>query len=371
MNTAAGPARRAAAPAGNGGQAAPPALRRQRMQAIVQAGYGSADILRVEEIDRPAIGAGEALVRVRAAGLDRGTWHLMAGQPYLIRLVAGLRTPKNRVPGLDVAGTVVAAGSGVTRFQAGDEVFGISKGSFAEYAAARADKLARKPANLSFSQAAAIGVSGLTALQGLRDAGRLQPGQHVLIIGASGGVGTFAVQIAKALGAQVTGVCSTAKAGLVASIGADHVIDYTKDDFASGAQRYDLILDLAANTPLSRLRRILTPAGTLVIAGGENAGRWTGMGRQVRALALSPFVRQRLTMLVSKQRHTDLERLAELTEAGDVTPVIGKTYPLRQAPDAMRDLQAGHARGKLVITMADADAPPRAPLAEPDQPPAP
>jgi len=242
----------------------------------------------------------------------------------------------------------------VTRFAAGDEVFGISQGSFAEYACAREGKLARKPADLTFGQAAAVAVSGLTALQGLRDAGRLRPGQHVLIIGASGGVGTFAVQIAKAFGAQVTGVCSTAKTGLVASIGADHVIDYSQHDFADGPRRYDLILDLGGNSPLSRLRRALTPAGTLVIVGGEDGGRWTGMGRQLRALALSLFVRQRLTMLTSRQRHADLEHLAQLIGAGELTPVIDKTYPLHQAPGAMCYLEAGHAQGKLVITVTDA-----------------
>ena len=264
------PAARAATPAGKGGGTAPPAPGHYTMQAIVQDRYGSADVLRLKEIGRPAIGAGEVLVRVRAAGLDRGTWHLMAGQPYLVRLVSGLRAPKNPVPGLDVAGTVVAVGPDVTRFKPGDEVFGISKGSFAEYAPARQDKLVLKPSNMSFEQAAAVAVSGLTALQGLRDAGHLQRGQHVLIIGASGGVGTFAVQIAKVLGAEVTGVSSAAKTGLVASIGADHVIDYAKDDFADGTELYDLILDLARNTPLPRLRRALTPAGTLVIAGGED-----------------------------------------------------------------------------------------------------
>jgi NADPH:quinone reductase-like Zn-dependent oxidoreductase len=326
------------------------------MQAIVQAEYGSADVLRVEEIDRPAIGDDEVLVRVHAAGLDRGTWHLMTGQAYPIRLMGyGLRAPKNPVPGLDVAGTVVAVGADVTRFKVGDEVFGISQGSFAEYACAREDKLARKPANLTFDQAAVVAVSGLTALQGLRDAGRVEPGQHVLIVGASGGVGTFAVQMAKTFGAEVTGVCSTAKIDLVRSIGADHVIDYTQGDFAKGPQRYDLILDIGGNSRLSRLRRALTPSGTLVMAGGEDGGRWTGgMGRQLRALALSPFVRQRLTMLVSKQNHADLERLAQLIEAGALTPVIDKSYPLHQAPDAMRHLEAGHARGKLVITVTDA-----------------
>jgi len=324
------------------------------MRAIVQAGYGSADVLHLAEIGRPAAGDGEVLLRVHAAGLDRGTWHLMAGQPYLIRLVSGLRAPKNPVPGLDVAGAVVAVGADVTGFAVGEEVFGIGHGSFAEYARAGPAKLVRKPAGLTFAQAAVVAVSGLTALQGLRDAGRLRPGQHVLITGASGGVGTFAVQIAKALGAQVTGVCSTAKTDLVASIGADHVLDYTRDDFAAGPHRYDLILDIGGNAALSRLRRALTPAGTLVIAGGEDGGRWTGMGRQVRALALSPFTRQRLTTFVSRQRLADLETLAQLIEAGQLTPVIGKTYPLRQAPDAMRDLLAGHARGKLVIAVTDA-----------------
>jgi NADPH:quinone reductase-like Zn-dependent oxidoreductase len=353
MKAAAGAAGRAATPGDTGGGTAP-VSRRQTMRAIVQDTYGAAGVWRAEETGRPAIGDGEVLVRVRAAGLDRGTWHLMAGQPYLMRLMgSGLRAPKNRVPGLDVAGTVVAAGAAVTRFGVGDEVFGIGQGSFAEYARARAGKLTRKPANLTFDQAAAVAVSGLTALQGLRDAGRVRPGQHVLITGASGGVGTFAVQIAKALGARVTGVCSTAKTGLVASIGADHVLDYARDDFADGSQRYDLILDIGGNSPLARLRRALTPDGTLVIVGGEDGGRWTGMGRQLRALALSPFTRQRLTTFVSRHRLADLETLARLIEAGRLTPVIGKTYPLHHAPDAMRDLLAGHARGKLVLTVTD------------------
>ena len=311
------------------------------MRAIVQAGYGSADVLHLAEIGRPAAADGEVLLRVHAAGLDRGTWHLMAGQPYVIRLVSGLRAPKNPVPGLDVAGTVVAAGADVTGFAVGEEVFGIGQGSFAEYARARQDKLARKPASLTFAQAAVVAVSGLTALQGLRDAGRLQPGQHVLITGASGGVGTFAVQIAKALGAQVTGVCSTAKTDLVTSIGADHVLDYTRDDFADGS---------AALRPHPGHRRQLAAGPAAARAdpgrdagprGGEDGGRWTGMSRQLRALARSPFTRQRLTMLISRQRRADLETLARLIEAGQLTPVIGKTYPLRQAPDAMRHLRPG------------------------------
>jgi NADPH:quinone reductase-like Zn-dependent oxidoreductase len=354
VNAPTGPAGRATVPAANRGDSAPPAPRRQTMRAIVQAGYGSADVLHLAEIGRPAAGDGEVLLRVHAAGLDRGTWHLMAGQPYLIRLASGLRAPKNPVPGLDVAGTVVAVGADVTGFAVGEEVFGIGQGSFAEYARARPDKLARKPAGLTFARAAVVAVSGLTALQSLRDAGRLRPGQHVLITGASGGVGTYAVQIAKALGAEVTGVCSTAKTDLVASIGADHVLDYSRDDFAAGPQRYDLILDIGGNAALARLRRALTPAGTLVIAGGEDGGRWTGMSRQLRALARSPFTRQRLTTLISRQRRADLETLAQFIEAGQLTPVIGKIYPLRQAADAMRDLLAGHARGKLVLTVTEA-----------------
>jgi NADPH:quinone reductase-like Zn-dependent oxidoreductase len=323
---------------------------------MVHREYGSADVLRVDEINRPTIGADEVLIRVHAAGLDRGTWHFMAGMPYLFRLIgAGMRKPKNPVLGLDVAGTVAAVGPAVTRFKIGDEVFGISKGSFAEFASAREDKLARKPANLTFDQAAVVAISGLTALQSLVDVGRVRPGQHVLIVGASGGVGTYAVQIAKACGAQVTGVCSTAKVDLVRSIGADHVIDYTRDDFADGPQRYDLILDIGGNSPLPRLRRSLTPTGTLVLVGGEDGDRWTGgMGRQLRAVALSPFVRQRLTMKTPKEHYVDLERLARLIEAGEVTPTVDKTYPLDQAPDAMRHLETGQARGKIVIAVAQA-----------------
>jgi NADPH:quinone reductase-like Zn-dependent oxidoreductase len=323
----------------------------ERMRAVVQSEYGTADVLRVAEIDRPVIRADEVLVEVRAAGLDRGTWHLMAGLPYAARLVAGLRAPKSVVPGLDVAGVVVAVGRGVTRFQPGDEVFGVSRGSFAEFAAAREEKLARKPLKLSFQEAAAVPVSGMTALRGLCDVGRLQVGQKVLIIGASGGVGSFAVQIAKALGAEVTGVCSTGKLDLVRSIGADHVIDYTKDDFAGGEKQYDLILDVGGNSALSRLRRALTAHGTLVIVGGEGGGNWIGMGRQLRALALSPFVGQRLTILGPKEHYTVLERLTELIDNGQLVPVIEQTYPLSDMPNAMRQLVAGRARGKLVITV--------------------
>jgi NADPH:quinone reductase-like Zn-dependent oxidoreductase len=256
------------------------------VRAIVQDGYGSTDVLRLAEIDKPVIAANEVLLQVRAAGMDRGTWHIMTGQPYLMRVIGfGLRGPKNPVPGLDVAGTVVAVGSQVTRFQIGDEVFGISRGSFAEFAAAREDKLAHKPAGLSFEQAAVVPVSALTAIQGLRDAGRIQAGQKVLIIGASGGVGTYAVQLAKAFGAEVTGVSSTAKADLVRSIGADHVVDYTREDFADGVHRYDLILDIGGNSRLSRLRRALAPtreAPPRTVQTGEGPGRSVRMGSSSR-----------------------------------------------------------------------------------------
>ncbi len=320
------------------------------MRAIVQDAYGSADVLRLDEVDKPAVAANEALVEVRAAGVDRGTGHLLAGQPYLMRIIGfGFSRPKQRVPGLDVAGTVVAVGSGVIRFEVGDEVFGIAGGSFAEYAAAREDKLVHKPTGISFEQASVVAVSGLAAIQGLQ-AGRVQAGQKVLIIGASGGVGTYAVQLAKALGAEVTGVCSTGKVDLVRSIGADHVIDYTREDFADGSGRYDLILDIGGNSPLSRLRRALAPKGTLVIVGGEGAN-WTGVGRQLRALALSPFVGQRLTFFVSKHRQADLEALSKFIEAGQVRPVVDQTYPLAEVPDAIRHLEAGQARGKIAITI--------------------
>jgi NADPH:quinone reductase-like Zn-dependent oxidoreductase len=322
------------------------------MRAIVQDVYGPADRLRLSQTGKPVIAANEVLVQVRAAGVDRGTCHLMRGQPYLMRILGlGFRGPKNRVPGLDVAGTVAAAGADVTRFQVGDEVFGISRGAFAEYAAARQDKLVPKPARLSFEQAAVVAVSGLAAIKGLH-AGRIEAGQKVLIIGASGGVGTYAVQLAKAFGAKVTGVASTGKVGLVRSIGADEVIDYTREDFADGRQHYDLILDIGGNSRLSRLRRALTPKGTLVIAGGEGA-RWTGVGRQTRALMLSLVVPQRLTMYVSStsKRQADLEALRQHIENGHLTPIVGKTYPLPDVPEAIRHLEGGRAQGKIAITV--------------------
>jgi NADPH:quinone reductase-like Zn-dependent oxidoreductase len=322
------------------------------MRAIVQDRYGATDVLRLEQINRPDIAADEVLVRVHAAGLDRGTWHSMTGRPYLMRILGfGFRGPKNRVPGLDVAGTVVEVGQSVTRFAVGDEVFGISRGSFAEFAAVREDKLAAKPASLTFEQAAVVPISAITALQALRDAGRFQSGQRVLIIGASGGVGSFAVQIAKAMGGQVTGVASTAKLGMVRSLGADSVLDYSREDFAASPDRYDVILDIAGNSPLSRLRHVLTRSGTLVIVGGENGGPITGgFGRQLRAVAISPFLRQRLSMHATKERASDLEPLTDLIEAGKVTPALERTYPLEGVPEALRHLEAGSVRGKLAIT---------------------
>jgi NADPH:quinone reductase-like Zn-dependent oxidoreductase len=322
------------------------------MLAMVQDSYGSADVLELAQIDRPRIADHEVLLRVHAAGVDRGTWHLMTGKPYLMRIIGfGFRRPKNRVPGVDVAGTVVAVGSAVTRFALGDEVFGMSRGSFADYAAAHEDKLAVKPASCTFEQAATVGISGGTALQALT-AGRVQAGQRVLITGASGGVGSYAVQLAKAAGAKVTGVCSTEKVDFVTALGADRVVDYTQEDFADGVQRYDLIIDIAGNSSLSRLRRALTTTGTAVIVGGESKGNITGgLDRQLRALMLTPFAGQRLTGLASKQRGTDLKVLADHIAAGTVTPSIDRAYPLDQVPAAMRHLAAGNVKGKVAITI--------------------
>jgi len=340
------------APRTNGHPASPGPNPVQTMRAIIQRTYGTADTWNLDEIDRPVIGAGEVLVKVHAAGLDRGTWHLMAGLPYAVRLGCGFHAPKNAVPGIDLAGTVVAIGTDVTRFRVGDDVFGIGKGAYAEFAAAREDKLALKPSTLPFEQSAAVPVSGSTALRAVIDVSRIEAGQKVLIIGASGGIGTFAVQIAKALGAEVTGVCSTSKADLVQSLGADHLIDYTRQDFADGRAKYDVILDIAGNYPISRLRRALAPRGTLVIVGGEDGGKLTGgMDRQLRALAISPFVRQRIVLVVPKEHYSIIERLAQLIENGTLVPSVERTYPLSDAPTAMRHLAAGHARGKLVIAI--------------------
>ena len=323
------------------------------MKAMTQDRYGSADVLALDDIALPVVGDDEVLIRVRAAGVGPDVWHLMTGLPYLVRVMGfGLRKPKNRVLGSDVAGSVEAVGKGVSQFQPGDEVFGTCSGALAEYACARAENLAPKPANLTFEQAAGVPVSGCTALHGLRDEGGIQAGQTALIIGASGGVGTFAVQLAKGFEAHVTGVCSTTKLDLVRSVGADHVIDYTREDFVNGAQRYDLILDTAGRRSLSQLRRALAPQGTLVIVGGEGGGRLTGgFERQLRAALLSPFVGQRLRAVMSTERNEDLLFLKDVIEAGRVTPVISKTYALDEAAKALSDADEGHGRGKAVITV--------------------
>jgi NADPH:quinone reductase-like Zn-dependent oxidoreductase len=322
------------------------------MKAIVQETYGSPDVLELRDIPRPEIGDDEILVRVVAASVDRRVWHLVTGTPYLLRIAGfGLCAPKAAVPRSDVAGRVEAIGKDVTRFEPGDEVYGTCDGAFAEYACGREGKLAPKPANLRFEEAAAVPYGGFPALQALRDHGHVQAGQKVLIVGASGAVGTIAVQLAKAFGAEVTGVCSTSRVDLVHALGADHVIDYTRQDFADGGQRYDLILDIGGNSTVSRLRHALTGKGTLLIVGGEGGGRMLGIGRQVRASLLSPVVGQKLGTFVAKERAADLLTLNELIEAGKVTPVVDRRFPLSEAPDALRQLQTGHTPGRLVIVV--------------------
>ena len=325
------------------------------MRSIVQEHYGPSPehVLRLAETDRPAIGDDEVLVRVQAASVDRGTWHLMTGRPELMRIMGfGLRRPKQPNPGRSAAGTVETVGRNVTEFVAGQEVYGTAEGSFAEYARAEVGRLAGKPATLTFAQAAAVPVSGVTALQAIRDRARVRSGQTVLILGASGGVGSFAVQIAKAFGAEVTGVCRTAKTELVRRLGADHVVDYTRDDFADGACSYDAIIDVGGNASLSRLRRALTRDGRLVIVGGETDGRWIGgFDRQLRALALSPLVTQTLGLLGAKENAADLAALGELLDSGQVTPAVDRTYPLGETAAAVRYLMDGRTQGKLVITV--------------------
>jgi NADPH:quinone reductase-like Zn-dependent oxidoreductase len=323
------------------------------MKAIVQDVYGEADVLRLADIGRPEPGDDEVLLRVAAAGVDRGVWHIMAGLPYPIRLAGyGFRVPKHRVRGREVAGRVEAVGKNVTTLKPGDDAYGIAEGSFAEYAVGSAGKLAPKPTNLTYEQAAATTISALTALQAARDGGHVESGQKVLIIGASGGVGSFAVQIAKAFGAQVTGVASTSKVEMVRSAGADHVIDYTREDITTGGQRYDVILDIGGNRPLNHLRRALTPTGTLVIVGGETGGRILGgFDRSLRAPILSRFIGQTLRALTNSENAQDLIVLKELIEAGKVTPVIDRTYPLSEAPAAIQYMVDGRARGKVVVTV--------------------
>lgn len=320
------------------------------MKAIVQESYGPSDVLKLADVDTPVVGDGDVLVRARAASLQAGDLHFMRGLPYILRVMGfGLLRPKNRVAGFDVAGTVEAVGGNVATLSPGDEVFGWCNGAFAEHACAAEGNFAPKPANLTFEQAAAVPGSATAALQGLRDGGGIQPEQKVLVNGASGGVGTFAVQIAASYGAEVTGVCSTANLEMIRAIGADHVVDYTKHDFTQGVQRYDLIVDIAADHAVSEFRRALTPDGTLVLI-GDTGGRWVGgLPRLLGALALSPFVSQSLRPFVAKGKNEDLVHLKDLVEAGKVTPVIDGVYPLSAVPEAVRHLEDGHPRGKIVV----------------------
>jgi NADPH:quinone reductase-like Zn-dependent oxidoreductase len=327
------------------------------MKAIVQARYGSpGDVLELQAIDPPAVKGDAVLTRIHAASANPADWHFIRGAPYIARLQAGLRKPKDRVPGCDLAGQVEAVGESVEMFEPGDEVFGSNfmrgLGAFAEFASVSEDLLALKPINLSFEHAAALPLAAMTALQGLRDHGRIAPGQKVLIIGASGGVGTFAVQIAKLFGADVTGVCGPRNVDMVRSLGADHVIDYSQGEFTEGEQRYDLVFQLAGTRSPADCRRALTPKGTLVLSSGESSGRWIGpLGRVLKASALSLFVSQRLVAFTVRPNREDLESLKELIEAGKLRPVIDRTYSLGEVPEAIRYLEEGHARGKVVITV--------------------
>jgi NADPH:quinone reductase-like Zn-dependent oxidoreductase len=322
------------------------------VKAIVRDAYGSPDVLSLRDVERPAVGDDGVLVRVHAASSNPLDWHVLRGIPYVMRAQSGLRHPKRRILGNDVAGVVEEVGSGVTRFRPGDEVYGEAGGSFAEYARGTQDSLEIKPANLTFPQAAAVPVAGLTALQGLRDKGRVRPGQRVLIVGASGGVGTFAVQIARSLGATVTGVCSTANVDLVRSLGADDVIDYSREDFTTRGERYDVILQLGGTTSPVACRRALTPSGTLVLSSGDSGGRVIGpLGRMLEALALNPFVQQRLVSFIADVTAEDLRALRALIEDGAVTPVIARTCSLEEVPDAIRLVETGHTRGKVIIAV--------------------
>jgi len=322
------------------------------MKAIVFDRYGSADVLELKDIERPVVHDDDVLIRVRAASANTLDWHNMRGEPFIMRPQSGLRGPKRHVLGNDVAGEVEEVGKNVTGFRSGDEVIGDVNGSFAEYVCVTKAPLGLKPVKLTFEQAAAVPVAGVTALQGLRKHGRMQPGQKVLIIGASGGVGTFAVQIAKSFGAEVTGVCSTRNVELVRSLGADHVIDYTQEDFTRGQRRYDLIFQLAGTRSPSACRRALTSKGTLVLSSGESRGRWIGpTGRIIRGIVLSRFVSQEIVTFLAERSAEDLGTLKELVDAGNVTPVIDRTYPLSEVPEAIRYLEEGYARGKVVITV--------------------
>ena len=324
------------------------------MKAIVQTRYGSPDVLQLKDLGKPVLRDDEVLVRVRAAAVNIGDWHLLRGVPYAMRGVTGARKPRREIPGLDIAGQVESVGSDVRQLQAGDEVFGWCKGAFAEYASAAENTLLPKPANLTFEQAAAVGDSAFTALAAVRDQGKVQPVHRVLINGASGGVGTFAVQIAKSFGANVTGVCSTRNVEMVRSLGADQVIDYTNEDFTQTEQAYDVMLDLVGTRSLSDCRRALTPRGTYVVVGVRDMGRWFGLGRQTKALLISPFVRQRMRVFVVRHNPEDLAVLKELAQTGKITPVIDRRYSLSDVPEALRYQGEGHSQGKVIIAVSEA-----------------
>jgi NADPH:quinone reductase-like Zn-dependent oxidoreductase len=319
------------------------------MRAIVQARYGSPDVLELRDVEKPVVKDDEVLIRVRAAAVNIGDWHLLRGVPYVMRLGIGLRKPRREIPGLDIAGQIEAVGTNVEQLRPGDEVFGWCNGAFADYVCTSQNNVLPKPVNLTFEQTAAVGDSAFTALAAVRDQGKVQPGHRVLINGASGGVGTFAVQIAKSFGANVTGVCSTTNVDMVRSLGADQVIDYTTEDFTETEPRYDVMLDMVGSRSLSDCRRALTPRGTYVVVGVSNLGRWFGLGRQTKALLLSPFVRQRMRVFVVRHNRADLAVLKDLVEAEKVAPVIGRRYTLREVPEALRHQGEGHAQGKIVI----------------------
>lgn len=321
------------------------------IKAIVQHRYGSPDVLELKDVDTPAARGNEVLVRVRAAAVNIADWHLLRGIPYAMRPVVGLLKPKHQIPGRDLAGQVEAVGGAVEQFQPGDEVFGWCDGAFAEYACVEENSLLAKPGNVTLEQAAAVGDSAFTALNAVRDQGRIQPGQKVVINGASGGVGTFAVQIAKSFGADVTGVCSTTNVDMVRSIGADQVIDYTREDFTRARQRYDVMLDLVGSRSLSDCRRSLTPHGSYVLVGVSDMGRWLGLARQIKMLSSSPFVRQQMRIFITRRTRDDLMVLKKLVESGKVTPVVERRYQLSEVPEALRYQGEGHARGKLVIVI--------------------
>ena len=324
------------------------------MKAAIYTQYGPADVIQIREVEPPIPRNNEVLIKVRAASVNPYDWHFLRGRPYFLRLMAGLRKPKDLRLGVDVAGEVQTTGSGVSKFNPGEHIFGTCRGAFAEYVCTPESSVVKKPESMTFEQAASIPIAGLTALQSLRDKGRLQPGQKVLVNGAAGGVGTFAVQIAKSFGAEVTGVCSTRNVGLVRSLGADRVVDYTRENFTRSPQRFDVVLDLVANHSFRAFTRVITPKGIYIGAGGGGPEiRWgiSILARMIAGLVMAPFVSQKLVTIFANLKAEDLEAIGQLIEAGKVTPVIDRCYPLSEVPNAIRHLEQGHARGKVIITI--------------------